>query len=232
MDSVYEFAKGPLLGVSLLVMVLGLGRHVVLQIRGFWAFRGDRARRVRWKKLISDSLSWVLPARHMVRGTVAMTVLSFLFHIGVILVPLFLADHIVLWEGLFGVTLRRLPPAIADGLTLSTLTAGLGLFGYRLLTRRTRKMSTFADYLILGMVLLPFVTGFLAAHPRVNPFSWQSVMLVHILSAEAVLVATPFTKLSHIVLFPFNRLSAVHWQLRPGAGDKVAEALYGEEARV
>ena len=42
----------------------------------------------------------------------------------------------------------------------------------------------------------------------------------------------PFTKLSHIVLFPFDRLSAVHWQLRPGAGERVAEALYGKEARV
>ena len=82
------------------------------------------------------------------------------------------------------------------------------------------------------MVLLPFVTGFIASHPRINPFAWQSMMLVHILSAEALFVAVPFSKLAHMVLFPFNRLSEVHWQLRPGAGDKVAEALYGEEAQV
>jgi hypothetical protein len=40
----------------------------------------------------------------------------------------------------------------------------------------------------------------------------------------------PFSKLSHVVLFFFDRISAVHWQLRPGAGDRVAEALNREEA--
>jgi hypothetical protein len=35
-----------------------------------------------------------------------------------------------------------------------------------------------------------------------------------------------------VVLFFFDRISGVHWQLRPGAGDKVAEALYGEEVKI
>jgi len=57
-------------------------------------------------------------------------------------------------------------------------------------------------------------------------------MLIHLLSAEALFIAIPFTKLSHIVLYFFDRLSPVHWQLKPGAGDKVAEALFGKEAKV
>ena len=58
------------------------------------------------------------------------------------------------------------------------------------------------------------------------------MMVVHILSAELLFVVVPFSKLAHMVLFPFNRLSEVHWQLRPGAGENVAKVLYGEEARV
>ena len=73
------------------------------------------------------------------------------------------------------------------------------------------------------------VSGYLAAHPGVNPFPWNAMMLTHLLSAELLLVLMPFTKLAHVVLFFFDRISAVHWQLRPGAG---AEALYGEEARI
>ena len=80
--------------------------------------------------------------------------------------------------------------------------------------------------------LVPFLSGFLAAHPTVNPLPWSWMMLLHILSAELLLVAVPFTKLAHVVLFPFDRLSEVHWQLRPGAGDRVAAAIYGEEAHV
>lgn len=232
MDSMLELAKGPLFGVSILVMIIGLVRHVVIQVHGLLSFRGDRMRQVRWKKILRDTLSWVFPVRHLVPGTILMSIASFTFHVGVIIVPLWLADHIVLWEGLFGVSLPRLIPFWADLLTLVTIAAGICLYGYRLLTRRTRAMSRYSDYLILGMVLLPFVTGFLASHPRINPFSWQSMMLVHILSAEALFVVVPFSKLAHIVLFPFNRLSEVHWQLRPGAGENVAKALYGEEARV
>jgi nitrate reductase gamma subunit len=232
MDGMLEFAKGPLFGVSILVMVLGLARHVAIQVHGLLSFRGDRMRQVRWKKILQDTMSWVLPVRHLVPGTILMSIASFTFHVGVIIVPLWLADHIILWEGLFGVSLPRLIPFWADLLTLMTIGAGIALLGYRLLTRRTRAMSRFSDYLILGMVLLPFVTGFLASHPRINPFSWQPMMLTHILSAEALFIVVPFSKLSHIVLFPFNRLSEVHWQLRPGAGDNVAKALYGEEARV
>ncbi len=232
MESMLEFAKDPLFGVTVLVMVLGLMRHVVIQLHGLLSFSKDRMRQARWKKILRDTLSWVFPVRHLVQGTILMSIASFTFHIGLIVVPLGLGDHIVLWEDFFGVSLPRLIPFWADLLTLTTITAGVCLLGYRLMTRRTRAMSRIFDYLILGMVLLPFVTGFLASHPRMNPFSWQSMMLAHILSAEALFVVTPFSKLAHIVLFPFNRLSEVHWQLRPGAGDKVAEALYGKEAQV
>jgi nitrate reductase gamma subunit len=85
---------------------------------------------------------------------------------------------------------------------------------------------------VLALVLAPFLSGFLAAHPSLNPLPWSGMMLLHILSAEILLVAIPFTKLAHVVLFPFDRLSEVHWQLRPGAGDRVAAALFGEEAHV
>ena len=57
-------------------------------------------------------------------------------------------------------------------------------------------------------------------------------MLTHLLSAELLFVLVPFTKLAHVVLFFFDRISQVHWQLRPGAGNRVARALFGEEAKV
>jgi hypothetical protein len=80
--------------------------------------------------------------------------------------------------------------------------------------------------------MAPFLSGYLASYPGVNPLPWQAMMLIHLLSAEALMIAAPFTKLSHIVLFLFDRLSEVHWRLRPGAGEQVAEAMFGKEARV
>ncbi|MCP4704255.1 MAG: hypothetical protein GY865_06575 [candidate division Zixibacteria bacterium] len=93
-------------------------------------------------------------------------------------------------------------------------------------------MSKIIDYMLLINILIPFTTGYLAMHPNLNPFSWNTVMLIHLLSAELLFVLIPFTKLAHIVLFAFDRISGIHWQLRPGAGAQVAETLYGKEAKV
>jgi len=54
------------------------------------------------------------------------------------------------------------------------------------------------------------------------------MMLLHVLSAELLFVLMPTTKLAHVVLFPFDRLSGdIFWRLVPGAGDRVAETLRG-----
>jgi hypothetical protein len=90
----------------------------------------------------------------------------------------------------------------------------------------------FMDYALLALIFVPFASGYLASHPESNPFPWDTMMLTHVLSADILFLAVPFTKLSHVVLFFFDRISQLHWQLRPGAGDKVAEVLYGKEARV
>lgn len=158
--------------------------------------------------------------------------ISYLFHVGVILVPVFLIDHIVLWEKLLGFNLPAISIGLADFLTLFTIACTLVLLGFRIFGRRQRAMSRHMDYVLLLLILIPFTTGYMASHPNVNPFRWEPVMLIHLLSAELLFVIIPFTKLAHIVLFAFDRISAVHWQLRPGAGDKVAKALFGEEARV
>jgi nitrate reductase gamma subunit len=232
MEQWIEFARGPLFALAFLVMVLGLARQVVIQIYSLVIRKGRRLQNAPWRRIAADAVTWVIPVRHLIKGTIFFSIVSFLFHIGVILVPLFLADHVVLWEGLLGIKLPQLGQAAADALTLGTITCLVLLLGCRLFIPRLRSMSRPMDYLLLLVILLPFVAGFLASHPSVNPVSWQLAMLVHLLSAELLFVLVPFTKLAHVVLFVFDRISAVHWQLRPGAGDKVAEALFGREARV
>jgi nitrate reductase gamma subunit len=227
-----EFARGPLFAFSFLVMSIGLGRHLVLQIHGLVIRKGRRLKRVPWGRVASDSLGWALPVRHLIRGTIVVSAASFLFHVGAILVPLFLESHVVLWEAFLGVNLPFLGPRTADLLTLLTVSCAVVLLGYRALIPCARELSRPSDYVLLILILVPFVSGYAAAHPAVNPLPWRSMMLIHLLSADLLLVLLPFTKLSHIVLFAFDRLSEVHWQLRPGAGERVAEALYGKEARV
>jgi nitrate reductase gamma subunit len=232
MESWLDLARGPLFAIAFLVMVLGLGRHLVLQMHALLLRKGRRLKQVSWRRIALDSLGWAVPWRHFIRGTIFISAISFLFHVGVILVPLFCRDHVLLWEEFLGIGLPALGRGAADALTLGTIGCTLLLLGYRTFIRRARDLSRPSDYVLLVMVLLPFASGYMASHPGVSPLPWGGMMLIHLLSAEILMIAVPFTKLSHIVLVLFDRLSELHWQLRPGAGEKVAEALFGKEARV
>jgi nitrate reductase gamma subunit len=228
MDGWIWFARGPLFAAAFLVMALGLGRHLALQAYTQFVRKGSRLRKVRWNRVAKDALSWVVPVKHLVRGTILVSSASFLFHVGGVVVPIFLADHVLLWEGFTHLDLPRIGQPLADVLTVTALACGLVLLAVRLFSKPARAMSRASDYWTLLLVLAPFATGFLAAHPRFNPFPYQGMMLAHFLSADLLLVAVPFTKLAHMALYPFDRVSDVHWQLKPGAGDEVAAALAAE----
>lgn len=232
MDQWIAFAEGPLFALTFLIMILGLARLFVLQVHALAIRKGTRLRNAPWSKILRDATTWIVPIRHFIPGTVIFSTVSFLSHIGIIIVPVFLDDHIVLWEAFFHTDLPSIGKGVADFLTLFTLACILVLLGYRTFGRRQRSMSRPMDYVLLLMVFFPFASGYLASHPTVNPLPWNVTFLFHLLSAELLFVSIPFTKLAHIVLFVFDRISAVHWQLRPGAGDRVAHALFGSEARV
>jgi nitrate reductase gamma subunit len=232
MEQWIDFAKGPLFAFTFLIMILGLARHFLIQFYSIFISKGKRLKNVSWKKIFFDMSSWVLPVKHMIKGTRIFSIVSFIFHVAAILVSVFLIDHISLWESFFGVNLPSIGRALADILTLTTIACILILIACRIFVRRLREMSRKSDYILLLMVLLPFLFGFFAGHPSYNPFPWNTSMLIHLLSSEVLFIAIPFTKLSHIVLYFFDRLSPIHWQLKPGAGDKIAEALFGKEAKV
>lgn len=231
MDAAMQFARGPLFAACFLLMVLGLSRLVVLrtyEYRRAW----KRAARDHFPfgRALRDIGKWLVPVRHIYRASPAIGLLSFLFHIGLILVPIFLAEHVFLWRRGIGVAWPSLPRSIADGLTILTIVTGLGLLGFRTFQSAARFMSHAADYLLLVILLIPFISGLLALHPAWNPFSYQPTMLVHVLAGDLLMALMPFTKLSHAVLFPFERVSSeVYWRFPAGAGDRVAEVLHGKE---
>ena len=231
MNAWLDFARGPLFAVSFLIMILGLSRLLLIQLSLIVRHR-HMLRGARWRRILSDSLSWALPIRHMVRGAVVLTLVSFLFHLGVVLVPLLLPDHIALWERFLGIDLPEIGFGLADQLTLAAIVCGLTLLGYRIMAKRARSLSRASDYMVLILVTMTMATGYMAAHPSTNPLPWQLTMLLHMLSGEVLFVVVPFSKLSHVVLFPFERLSQAYWQLQPGAGEEVAHALWGEEVHV
>ena len=54
----------------------------------------------------------------------------------------------------------------------------------------------------MAISLAPLVTGFVAAHQGGEGSAW---LLAHVITGEIWLIAIPFTKLSHVVLFFCSR---------------------------
>jgi len=56
------------------------------------------------------------------------------------------------------------------------------------------------------------------------------MMLIHVLSADLIMVMIPFTKIAHCMLLPLSQLvTGISWKFPPGAGDRVIETLGYED---
>ena len=63
-------------------------------------------------------------------------------------------------------------------------------------------MTYASDYAILAIVAAPFITGLFAYYQW---FGYQIFLILHILAGEIMLVAIPFTRLSHMLFAPLTR---------------------------
>jgi len=227
METAIAFARGPLLVLAFAIFFLGLARQAVVTfVELIRAYRKAGDDVVPWKFMFKKSLGWIIPVNAL-RGTRTFyTIASVVFHIGMLLVPLFLAGHVALIKKGIGLAWPSLNPAVADFLTWSTIVALFVLLLLRLVSKASRFLSTFQDWFLLVLCLIPFLSGFYVAHPAGSPLPFSFTYLVHLLSAELLIILIPFTKLAHVGLFPFTRISwELGWHFVPGSGEKVRTAL-------
>ena len=236
MESFLEFAKGPLFRITFLIMVLGLFRHLILVVFGMIMAVRKAADPVPpfstpLKKLTIQTIDWLLPLKHL-KSRKLYSITSIIFHIGLILVPIFLFAHIQIWQRGIGLSWPSIDKKLLDILTLITIAAGVGLFIGRVGNRESRFISRPQDYLLTWILIIPFISGFLAMYPQLLPFSYNLMMIIHVLSSELVFVLMPFSKISHCILFPLVRYASNYaWRFVPGGGEKVARSL-GKEVKV
>jgi nitrate reductase gamma subunit len=231
METWLEWARGPLFRAALVFMLLGLARHVALTV---WeAVRVVRAagnKKVPYSAIFRTTLTWLFPVGKLGnRLFYGMTTL--VFHVSIILVPIFLAGHVALWERGLGISWPGLPAIVADVLTIAAVVTCLLLIVQRATARSTRDLARFQDYALPLLIAVPFATGFLVSHPALNPFSYTATMLVHVMSANFLFILVPLTKLSHCVLLPGTQLvSELAWRWPADAGSRVGAAL-GKEGQ-
>jgi len=203
MYELYAFLAGPALWITFIVFLGGL----LIRVAYLYGLSRERDRvfynhmDAKWG--FRSIIHWLLPWGSVsMRSQPIFTLMFFIFHICLFVVPLFLLAHNTLWSEAFGVSLWSLPDGMADILTVVFMFTVVFLFLRRLIRPEVRILTTPWDYSLLLLTLSPFLTGFLAYH-QWGPY--QTMLVLHIMSAEVLLIIVPFSKLGHIILFFFSR---------------------------
>ena len=151
-------------------------------------------------------LHWLVPfGSRSMRNQPGFTIATFAFHICLIIVPIFLFAHVILFKESFNISWWTLPGVAAEIMTLIVIVSCIYFLVRRLVKPDVRYLSSTTDYLLILLVAVPFVTGFWAARGYAG---FEVATLLHMLSGELLLVLIPFTKLSHMFFFPLTRAYA------------------------
>jgi nitrate reductase gamma subunit len=190
------WVRGPGLNIAIGIFVLGTIWRLI-EIYGLGrkpdlAPARHRAGASGWHTIYRRSL----PPQGMMQRSPISYVGGYIFHIGLAIIVFLFAPHIKLIEGVTGLSWPGLPSQVVDGVTVVTLAAMLVMLFDRLNKPVKRFLSTFEDYFTWALTFLPVLTGYLAVKHLLLPYT--TMLAIHILSVELLLIVLPFTKLFHV----------------------------------
>jgi nitrate reductase gamma subunit len=195
--SLLDFARGPALHWSLIIMLVGILWRLV---GALFLVRPRTLSKPRSTNLVWGGVRTVL-TRSWLPTTLGKRVMvqqitGYVMHVGLFIVILLFVPHIELIRGLTGLSWPGVPNEVVTVSAALTLGVMIFLLIRRLTDPVLKKISTLDDYVSWLVTALPLATGIMAfAH-----------LALHILSAELLLIWLPFGKLMHMFLFIPSRI--------------------------
>ena len=203
MHTLYNFVSGPLAWVAFILFIGGcLYRLISLMVL---VHRKEKFiySYMSLKYSLRSIFRWSTPfATENMRRHPVLTIVAFAFHICLILTPIFLLAHVTLVEEAWDLSWWTLPEGMAEIMTLIVIAACVFFLVRRLVNPEVKYVTSASDYVLLAIVAAPFITGFLVYYQW---FDYQTLMVLHIFAGEVMLVAIPFTRLSHMLFAPLTR---------------------------
>ncbi|MCU0822766.1 MAG: hypothetical protein MUC95_09915 [Spirochaetes bacterium] len=210
----YDLLRGPMMWVSVIICVAGLSLRLVRLLRltagtapvYFTSVKKD-SRKISGKimavSVFACIRSFPLKINRTILGTQPLlAVLSFIFHVCLIIIPVSLLAHNILFFESWGIEFFSFPEIISDILTEVFLACAVIFLIRRLLVPEVRAVTGLWDYILLLVTVAPFITGFLAYNQL---FEYKNMIILHVFSGELMLMAIGVTKLGHMVFFFFSR---------------------------
>ena len=203
MHSLYNFVSGPLVWLAFIIFIGGSLYRLISLIVLVHKKEKFIYSYMSLKYSLRSIVRWSTPfATENMRRHPAMTIVAYVFHICLILTPIFLLAHVTLVDESWDLNWWTLPDSLAAIMTLMVIAACVFFLVRRLINPEVQYVTSASDYILLAIVAAPFITGFLAYYQW---FAYQTLLILHILSGEIMLVAIPFTRLSHMLFAPLTR---------------------------
>jgi len=203
MHAMYDLVSGPLVWIAFIVFIGGSIYRLVSM--ALLARKKDPMvyAYMHPKFALRSIFHWIVPfASVNSRKNPILTIVTFIFHIGLIFVPIFLFAHIILVKESWNISWWFISDGAADFMTLLVIGCCIFFAARRIVQPEVKFLTSPSDFLILAVIATPFVTGFWTYHQ----WAGHSFMaILHILSGEIMLAVIPFTRLSHMLFFPFTR---------------------------
>lgn len=190
-----SWARGPGLQIATIIFVAG----VVIRIVEILMLGRKPNLAVAKGPEFSSGLKTVITRTVPDRGTFKRSgftiVAGYIFHLGLFVTFFLYAPHILLIKDVIGFSWPSLPTPVVDAFAVVTIISLLAVLANRLSNKVMRYLTNTSDLLTWFLTIAPLVTGYMAFH-RMG-FSAPTLLAIHILSVELLLVVFPFTKLMH-----------------------------------
>ena len=202
-----RIAEGPVFRFALALAILVLARNTLLSLSDVAASYVAERDRAALRRKMGLRFLWIafptlifrragyLPTTRQFLYHTCFSCVSLVFRLCAILVPVFMVAHVHLWDRALGISWPAFPGTLADTLSYLTILTGFVLFLGRVYSRPLRRLEPAWAFFKPLVMLVPFVTGVLAMHPKWGLIDYHVVMLVHVLSASLVIAILPFARL-------------------------------------
>lgn len=136
-----------------------------------------------------------IPDKSTFKRSTFTVIAGYIFHIGLFVTIFLFAPHILLFKDVIGLSWPSVPTAIVDAFAVISIITLLAILVHRMRDNVLKFITTKEDYVVWLLTILPLITGYMAFH-RIG-MTAPTLLAIHILSVELLLVAFPFTKLMH-----------------------------------
>ncbi len=208
-----EFARGPGLQIAITVLVLGTAWRLVNMLALPWGRRLTEPRASARRAGLATVFRRFWPLPGFQEGVRYGHLLGYISHLGLAAVVFGGTFHIELIESITGLHWPSLPPIVITFSAAVAIAAFVALLIRRLTQPVLRMLSGWDDYFSWLVAVLPLVTGLAVAGGL--GLRYETLLALHILSAELLLIWLPFGKLFHVFSFvPSRAFTGAHYGRR------------------